>query len=407
LRRLLLVLLVPLAAVAWWAYQRRTDAPDVPFARVSRETLVSSLQTNGKVEPIEWESLRADVASLVQKVMVHEGQAVAPGTPVAQLGGASLGSDLAAAEARAAQARGELAVVERGGKSSELAEIENTLARARLDRETAQRDLVTLERLSQRQAATKSEVDAARNKVQQLDVDIEGLQRRRGALVGQNDRAVAEARVKEADAAVSLARTRIGQSVIRSSLGGIVYSLPVRPGSFVNPGDLIANVGRLDTVRVRVYVDEPELGRVSAGQPVSISWDALPGKKWTGTVERLPSEIVALGTRQVGEVLCTIGNPGRELVPGTNVNAEIRSRIARDALTIPKEALRRDAKGPGVWALRGEQIAWQPVETGVSSVTRTQVTSGLKEGDAVALPTEEALRAGQKVRPVFPEVPRA
>ena len=44
---------------------------------------------------------------------------------------------------------------------------------------------------------------------------------------------------------------------------------------------------------------------------------------------------------------------------------------------------------------------------GVSSVTRTQVTSGLKEGDAVALPTEEALRAGQKVRPVFPEVPHA
>ena len=58
---------------------------------------------------------------------------------------------------------------------------------------------------------------------------------------------------------------------------------------------------------------------MAVGQPVTITWTAQPGKRWKGTVEKGATDIIALGTRQVGEVLCTIDNPGRELVPGTNV----------------------------------------------------------------------------------------
>ena len=63
-------------------------------------------------------------------------------------------------------------------------------------------------------------------------------------------------------------------------MAGVVYGREVRPGSYVNAGDLIANIGRMDRLRVRVYVDEPELGRVAEGQPVTITWDALPGRQW-------------------------------------------------------------------------------------------------------------------------------
>src|SRR5205814_3029488 len=122
-----------------------------------------------------------------------------------------------------------------------------------------------------------------------------------------------------------LARRRLSQGIIRSPMSGIIYNLSVRPGAYVTPGGLIANVGRLDKLRVRVYVDEPELGRVAVGQPVTITWEGLPGQTWNGTVEKLPTEIVTLGTRQVGEVLCSIDNPGQKLVPGTNVDVKIRT----------------------------------------------------------------------------------
>ena len=153
---------------------------------------------------------------------------------------------------------------------------------------------------------------------------------------------------------------------------------------------------------MRVYVDEPELGRVSVGFPVNISWDALPGRAWPGVVEQLPTEIHPLGTRQVGEVLCTIDNPHHVLVPGTNVNAEIRARVVENALTIPKEAMRRDANGPGVFVLAGDTIRWRAVKTGTSSISRVQIADGLAEGDAVALPTDVTLRDGERVRAAYP-----
>jgi HlyD family secretion protein len=160
-------------------------------------------------------------------------------------------------------------------------------------------------------------------------------------------------------------------------------------------------VGRTEKVRVRVYVDEPELGRVAAGMPVKITWDALPGRSWKGTVERMPDQIAALGTRQVGEVVCVIDNPDGELLPGANVNAEIRSRVAENALTIPREALRRQSNVPGVLLLQGDKVVWRKVTLGVSAVTRVQVLEGLAEGDSVLLPSELTLDDGAPVHAVW------
>jgi HlyD family secretion protein len=246
------------------------------------------------------------------------------------------------------------------------------------------------------------EVQAARSRFNAAELAIDSLEKRRAALIGKWDKTVAQARLRDAEAAVDLARSHMAQTVIRAPIAGMIYDLAARPGVYLNIGDLVANIGQTGRLRVRVYVDEPELGRVQAGQPVTITWDALPGRTWAGTVERKPANIVPLGSRQVGEVPCTIDNPGRELVPGTNVDAHIRTATVSNALTIAKECLRRDAKGVGVFALHGGHIAWQPVTTGVSSVTRVQIVSGLAEGDAVALPTELTLHNGEAVEATYP-----
>ena len=311
-----------------------------------------------------------------------------------------LQADMETAEARAAQARADLATIEAGGKQIELTTIDNDLARVRAEKEVAQRDYSSLRRLADKQAATAVEVQAARSRLNAAELAIDSLEKRRTALIGKSDETVAQARLRDAEAAVDLAKTHLAQTAIRAPIGGVVYDLAARL-VYLNIGDLVANVGQTGRLRVRVYVDEPELGRVQAGQPVTITWDALPGRVWEGTVERKPANIVPLGTRQVGEVPCTIDNPGRELVPGTNVDAHIRTATVPNALTIAKECLRRDASGVGVFVLRGGQIAWQPVTTGVSSVTRVQILRGLAEGDAVALPTELTLHAGEAVEAVY------
>jgi HlyD family secretion protein len=158
----------------------------------------------------------------------------------------------------------------------------------------------------------------------------------------------------------------------------------------------------MDRLLVRVYVDEPELGRVAVGQPVTITWDALPGVTWSGAVDKLPTEVIPVGTRQVGEVFCTIENANGKLVPGTNVTAEIRTKVAANALTIPKEAVRREGPQTGVFMLKGDRIVWQKIDIGASSATRSQAVNGLNEGDSVALPVERPLKSEDRVIPVYP-----
>ena len=397
MKKLLLLLLAVALAVVGWGILRKSEPPKVNFARVKRQTLVSSLPTNGKVEPFEWQAARAETAGLVSRVDAREAQTVAHGAALASIADPSLESDIQAAEAKVAEARANRAALEAGGRPAEFTDIDNNLARARFDLEQANKDYDSLRRLAEKQAATALEVQAAQTKVRQVEIAIDGLAKRRTSLVAMPDLAAAEARLEDAKVALSMARQRSAQSVVRAPIAGVVYGVAVQPGAYLNVGDLVANVGRMDRLRVRVYVDEPELGRVAEGQPVTLTWQALPGKKWLGTVQRKPASIQALGSRQVGEVVCTIENPGRELVPGTNVDAEIRTAVVEGALVIPRETLRHDANGDYVFVLKDGTVERRPVKTGTSSISQVQVTDGLAEDDRVALPSDTPIKAGDRV----------
>ena len=401
MKKLAMALLLLAAAVVGWGVLRKHAPPKVNFTQVKRTTLISTLPTNGKVEPFEWQGIRAERAGIVSSVSVRDGQAVRKDEVIALVSDPSLQADIQGAEARVAEARANLSALEMGGRPAELADIENSLKQARLELQQQQKESASLERLVQQQAATKIEVDAARQKVQQSEATIEGLERRRQSLVAKSDVAAAQARLQDAQSALNLARERAAQGVVRAPMAGAIYGLTVRAGGYVNPGDLLGNVGQLDRLRVRLYVDEPELGRVTAGEPVSITWEALPGKKWDGSVERKPSSIQPLGSRQVGEVLCWIDNSGHDLIPGTNVDASIRTAVAENALVIPKEVLRRDAQGSFVLRLAGDTLERRSIKIGIASIGDVQVVDGLSEGDQVALPSDLAVKPGDRVTPVM------
>jgi HlyD family secretion protein len=394
--------LVLAAAVSAGLYlKNRSSSPLVPFTKATRQTISNVLSTNGKVEPVDYIEVRVESPGLVKQVLVHNGDSVGKGQVLAQMGEPGLQQELDAAVARDAQARADLQTMQTGGRSSDTAELEGSLNKLKADRDAAQRNLDSLQRLLAQQAATPFEVEQARQIVHSLDVQMQSLQQRRAAIVGKGDLGNAEARVRETEANIQLARSHIAEDVITSPRAGTIYDLPARAGAFLNAGDLVAIVGKLDPIRVRVYVDEPELGRVTAGESVRITWDALPGKEWTGSVEKRPTEVISLGTRQVGEVLCTVNNPMRELIPGTNVNAFILTQVVENALTIPKASVRRDG-GIGVFVLQKDNtVKWQAITTGASDALHAEVVKGLSDGDAVAQITDQNLKNGQKVTPAF------
>ena len=397
---LAILALVVIGGLTWSLITWRNQPPEIPFTKVVRESIVSSVSTNGKVEPSDWATARAERAGPVVAILIERGKRVEQDAPLVEIDASDAKADLAAAQARIEQTRADLAMFDKGGRATDLAEISSGIEKAKLELEVAQKDFDINTRLQAKGAATSVEVATAKQRVDSAKLQIRSWEQKRTALVAGPDRSAAQARLHDADSAAKLADQRIRQSVVRAPISGVVYQFDLKRGAYLNAGDIVAYIGKLERVKVNVYVDEPDLGRVTRGLPVSITWDALPGRTWTGVVDKTPTQVEALGSRQVGQVICTIENPNRDLLPGTNVTAEIRAESVQNALTIPREAIRRELGQAGVFVLSGNRVMWKKITMGIGNTTRAQV-EGVSEGDSIALPTEKPLREGMIVKAVY------
>ena len=381
----------------------RNAPPELPFAEVKVETLVDTLATNGKVEPFEWVSVRAERPGKLLRIFVERGKAVPAGAMIATQDSAEMQGAISTAEAKLKQTQAEREALDVNGRPAELSQIDAAVRKATLDLENARKELASLQRLEAQNAVPRYEVAKAAEAVAVIETEISSLSARRRSFNSlPSDKKAADSRIAEARSIIDQARQKAGQGVLISPISGTVYQVDPKPGAYLNPGDLVANIGRLDKLRVSVYVDEPELGRVAKGMQVTITWDAIPGKEWKGTVDRLPQQIVPLQSRQVGEVLVVVDNPAGDLVPGSNINAFIRSRVAENALTVPKECIRKDGDVSGVYVFEGDNLKWHPVKVGVSNITRAQVLDGVKAKDRVANAVDKMLKDGMAAVAVAP-----
>jgi HlyD family secretion protein len=410
MKKLWFLLLIPAALLLWWAFSGKTAIPAVHYATVRRETIASIVSTNGKLEPIEFAAARAEIAGIVTNVAIERGQHVKAGQTLVIMDNASERAALDTARAQFETAQAEQATVKQGGKLSLLTDYEGRLQAARLTQSDAERRLESIRRLYAKQASTKEEVVSSEAAVASAKQQVQAIENNRKNLVAPSDRSISEAKLQDARAALGLASHRLAQTTIKAPMAGIAYQLgkpdaqvDIRKGAYLEVGALVAMIGNLDQMRVRVYVDEPDLGRISLNLPVDITWDARPGQKWHGRVTQTPTEITALNTRQVGIVTCIIDNPNDELLPGTNVDAAIVSKVVTDAISIPKQALQTTAQQTGVWKLNGDTVSWQPVTAGVSNITSVQVKSGLRTGERVVLPSDATLTNGMRVKPLAGE----
>lgn len=392
----LILILVAGALIVRWDRQRSVQS--VPMAVAERRDIQTGVVTNGKAEPVDYRDVRAEIEGQVAEVLVHDGDELRPGQKLLQIVQQQIVSEIQRARAQVAEAEEALRVLKQGGTSLDLRQLETQIELARRERDEAARLAEQNERLEKRGAVSRLELQQSRERLAKSEADLALLEQRRTSRFDPQQLAKAEAAVAAHRAALNEAESRQRSSSVLSPLRGTAYSLAVRPGDFVRPGDLLLRVGDFRKIRVQVYVDEPDLGRVTKQQPVMITWDGLPGKQWSGEVDRLPSEIKDLGTRKVGEVSCILDNPGQELLPNMNLNVEIITARKPQVLTVPREALFGAESNRQVYLVQEGRLVRRTVQTGLSTPTRVEIVGGLSEGDRVALASETPLSEGMRVR---------
>ncbi len=351
---------------------------------VARGSIRSTVSTNGKVQPIEnWEA-HAPFPGLVRAVEVHEGDTVPAGKLLLTMENADAQSRLAQARASLAGAQLNQKALVAGGAPEERATFSGQLDQARAEAQAAAQSLATLQKLSTQGAASPSEVAQAQARVNSDQANMEVLQQRQGARQSPN-LAQTQADVAQARAAVAAAEDALARSSVRSPFAGTVYSLSVTPTGYVQQGDRLLQMADLHHMQVLAYFDEPDIGKVSIGQPVVIKWTAKPNQVWHGHITRLPATVVTYTTRNVGELLCSIDDPHDGLLPDTNVDVTVTTNSVGNALFVPREALHAEQGLTYVYKVIHGSLKRSEVTVGNLNLTQIQVLSGVSAGEVVAL----------------------
>jgi HlyD family secretion protein len=335
----------------------------------------------------------------VKRVLVKEGDQVKPGQLLVELDDSGARAEAARAAAQVKAAQAELDALRAGGTREEVATNQADLTRAQAELQAAQRNLAAMQRLQQTGAASPAEVQDAEARIKNAQTQVNLLQTKTGSRFSPQDMQRAESNLEQAKAAYSATQDVLAKSNIRAPQAGQVYSLPVKVGNFVNAGDLVVQVADLSRVVVRAFVDEPDIGRLSLGQTVKVTWDAVPGRTWVGKVTQTPTTVTVRGSRTVGEVTTEVDNSDRKLLPNVNVSVAIVSAQHDNALIVPREAVHQSDDERYVLQVVDGKLVRRDVQTSIANLTQIEITKGLDEGATVALGAynNQALHEGMRV----------
>ncbi|HVN19796.1 MAG TPA: efflux RND transporter periplasmic adaptor subunit [Dongiaceae bacterium] len=356
---------------------------------VTRGKIRSVVSTNGKVEPLQNFEAHSPTATTVRRILVKEGDHVRKGQLLFELDDSDIRSQAARAQAQIKAAQANLEATKNSGTQEEVITLTSDLLKAHSARDAAQHNLEALQRLQQQGAAAPGEVRQAQLKLQSAEADLHLLEQKQKERYSKPEVARTEAQATEAEAAYTNALNSLSKTNVRAPFDGTIYSLPVKQGAFVQTGDLLMQEADLSRVLVRAFVDEPDIGRLQTGQRVEVTWDAVPGRTWTGTVASVPATVKPRGNRTVGETTCLIDNQDLRLLPNINVGVTIVVAEHDNVLTLPRDAMHVDDSVPYVFRIVNSRTKRQNIQFSLQNLTRVELTSGLSEGDQVALPADE------------------
>ena len=382
---LALVLVIAIGVFA--ATRGGTKIDPSKLAKVEKGDLAKSVVATGKVTPIIKVEVKSKASGIVKKLLVDYGDRVKKGQLLAQL-------DKIEIEAQVEQSRASLEAADANLKSTQA-----DLERAKVDAEGP--DVPLLKRAYDRATSMAKDGVVSASALDDAEKNYELALNKQN--VSKAQVTVLRAKIAQAQAQVAQDRANLKQleeqlnyTDIVSPIDGIVLSRDVQLGDAVSSilvlgssATLVMTLGDTSEVYVKGKVDESDIGKVYLGQPARIKVESFKDKSFTGKVTKISPMGVEKDNVTTFEVRVSIQNPGGELKAEMTANAEIILEEHKNVLQIPEGAIMydKDKKAsveiPNPKGKDGkDKIA---VNIGISNGAKTELLSGLKEGDQVVL----------------------
>ncbi|HEX3821652.1 MAG TPA: efflux RND transporter periplasmic adaptor subunit [Candidatus Sulfotelmatobacter sp.] len=381
------VIVLLIAGGVFAATRGGTKIDPSKLAKVEKGDLAKSVVATGKVTPIIKVEVKSKASGIVKNLLVDYGDHVKKGQLLAQL-------DKIEIEAQVAQSKAALEAAEANLNSSQA-----DFERAKVDAEGP--DVPLLKRAYDRNVnmakdgvvSTSSLEDAQKN--YEMALNKQNVSKAQVTVLKAKI-AQSQAQVAEDEANLKQLDEQLSYTDITSPIDGIVLSRDVQMGDAVSSilvlgstATLVMTLGDTSEVYVKGKVDESDIGKVYLGQRARIKVESFKDKTFDGKVTKISPMGVEKDNVTTFEVRVSIQNPGGELKAEMTANAEIILEEHKNVLQIPEGAILydKDKKAsveiPNPKGKDGkDKVA---VNIGISNGAKTEVLSGLKEGDQVVL----------------------
>ena len=344
------ILLIGLGVLFIWLlvflYGKSVTPPD-EFAteKPKKNNVVKKTVANGKIVPRKEILIKPVVSGIIRELYVEAGQLVKKDQPLAKI---QIVPDMLS-----------LSNAEQRVKAGEIA-VQNAQMNYDRNKPLADKGVIA--------AAEMQGFDIAlRNAKQELDAAKEALQVVRDGI----------------------SRSSAGNTVVRSTIEGMVLDVPVKEGNSViernnfNEGTTIAAIADMGDLIFQGKVDESEVGKVKVGMPVVLTVGAIESAKWDAELEYIaPKGVEENGAIQFEIRAAVKLKEGQNLRSGYSANADIELDRRDSVLTVPESVVEFNAKGDSAFVQvkqAGEPVTWKRtyVKTGLSDGINLEVISGI------------------------------
>jgi len=381
------VIVLLIAGGVFAATRGGTKIDPSKLAKVEKGDLAKSVVATGKVTPITKVEVKSKASGIVKKLLVDYGDRVKKGQLLAQLYKVEI-------EAQVEQSKAGLEAAQANLKSSQA-----DFERAKVDAEGP--DVPVLKRAYDRATSMAKDGVVSASALDDAEKNYEMALNKQNVSKAQvtvlkAKIAQSQANVAQDEANLKQLEEQLSYTDIISPIDGIVLSRDVQMGDAVSSilvlgssATLVMTLGDTSEVYVKGKVDESDIGKVYLGQRARIKVESFKDKTFDGKVTKISPMGVEKDNVTTFEVRVSIQNPGGELKAEMTANAEIILEEHKNVLQIPEGAILydKDKKAsveiPNPKGKEGkDKVA---VNIGISNGAKTEVLSGLKEGDQVVL----------------------
>lgn len=403
---ILSLIVISLAALAYWYFKPKPQKPNYITANVERSDIENSVMATGKIEGIKQVDVGAQVSGEVTKLYVEVGDTVKKGDVIAQIDPVTLQNTLTTQQATLEQSKANLESTKSAYQTKQAA-----LATARADLkgkiatlQQSQTEYNRLKSLLAMNAISKQELEQADTAVKTAQANVESAKQaiataQANIASSQADIVSAQQTIKKSQTDVNTAEKNLGYSQIVAPMSGTVISITTKQGQTVNANQsapTIVTLADLSSVRVKAKISEADVVNLKVGLPVYFNIIGRPDKKYQATLSTIgpaPDGTTASDSSTSTDSAIyyigyfTVPNPDGALRINMTAQVYIVENKVNNVLSVPAAAIKTDPKiGSYVEVVQSDGTTKkQAVKTGVTNRITTQILSGVNQGDKVVV----------------------